>query len=194
MLIDPSPFGQPEIKYVDVAAERKGPRSAFEITFPQALQWALIGVAAAFALSIVTERTRGTLLRLRLAPISRAHILAGKGLACFTACVSVCALLMAIGVVVFGVRVVSWGGTDCGHWVGVVLFCRVDDDGQRDGENGAGSRWSRLGDVSGLFDDRWRYGATDGTTRLDGNLGECQPGQVVNPGHGGCDLAGVLGF
>jgi len=104
-----SPFGQPDINYVDVAAERSGPRSSFEITFPQGLQWALIGVAAAFALSIVTERTRGTLLRLRLAPISRAHILAGKGLACFIACVGVCAILMAIGVVVFGVRVVSRG-------------------------------------------------------------------------------------
>lgn len=120
---DYSPFGQPDINYVDVAAEREGPRSAFEITFPQALQWALIGVAAAFALSIVTERTRGTLLRLRLAPITRAHILAGKGLACFTACVSVCALLMAIGILIFGVRVVSWGGLIAAF--GASSFCFV---------------------------------------------------------------------
>lgn len=97
----------PKIAFNDVAVNTARPRSAFEITFPQSLQWALIGTAATFGLSIVTERRRGTWMRLRLAPLSRAHILAGKGLACFIACFSVCLLLMAIGVFVFGVQIGS---------------------------------------------------------------------------------------
>ncbi len=97
----------PEIKFTDVADERVGPRSSFEITFPQSIQWGLIGTAAAFGLSIVIERTRGTFLRLRLAPISRAHILAGKGLACFIASVVVGIVLMLIGVLIFKVQVAS---------------------------------------------------------------------------------------
>jgi ABC-2 type transport system permease protein len=103
-----SPFGGVDIEFKDVAAERIGPRSSWEITFPQALQWALIGVCAAFAVGIVVERTRGTYLRLRLAPIGRAHILAGKGVACLIAALSVCCLLLAAGVLIFGVQVGSY--------------------------------------------------------------------------------------
>lgn len=103
-----APFAGVEIEFKDVAVEREGPRSSWEITFPQAMQWALIGVCAAFAVGIVVERTRGTYLRLRLAPIGRAQILAGKGMACFLAAVSVCALLLAAGVILFGVRIGSY--------------------------------------------------------------------------------------
>lgn len=104
---DFSPFSQPDIEYVDIAVAQTGPRSSWEITFPQAIQWALIGVAAAFGISMVIERTRGTLLRLRLAPITRAHILGGKGLACFIACLVVTGALILFGVLVFGVRIAS---------------------------------------------------------------------------------------
>lgn len=104
-----APFSGVDIEFNDVAVERIGPRSSWEITFPQALQWALIGVCAAFAIGIVTERTRGTYLRLRLAPVGRAHILAGKGLACFIAALSVCCLLLAAGVFIFGVQVSDYG-------------------------------------------------------------------------------------
>lgn len=97
----------PKIDFTDVAVNTAHPRTAFEITFPQSLQWALVGTAATFGLSIVTERRRGTWMRLRLAPLSRAHILAGKGLACFIACFSVCLLLMGIGVFMFGVQIGS---------------------------------------------------------------------------------------
>ncbi|MCP4569610.1 MAG: ABC transporter permease [FCB group bacterium] len=81
-----------------------GPRSAFEVTFPSAVLWALIGLAAMFAVSIVKERTAGTFMRLRLAPITRAHILAGKGLGSFTACLAICFALLIIGNLIFGVR------------------------------------------------------------------------------------------
>ena len=94
----------PKIRTESILREQTGPRSSWEITFPQALLWALIGCTAAFAITIVTERTKGTMVRLRQAPVSRAQILAGKGLACFTSAVSVSFLLLAIGVVIFGVR------------------------------------------------------------------------------------------
>ncbi|MGD8604951.1 MAG: ABC transporter permease [Anaerolineales bacterium] len=126
-----SPFGKLDIDVVNMTIDRKAPKSSWEITFPQALQWALIGCAAAFALSIVTERTRGTFLRLRLAPLSRVHILAGKGLACFIACVVVTSGLLAFGVLVFDVRVASLGGlvlavgSAAVCFVGLMMFISV---------------------------------------------------------------------
>jgi ABC-2 type transport system permease protein len=103
-----SPFGKLDLAFEDVAVKRTGPRSSWEITFPQSIQWGMIGCVAAFALGLVVERTRGTYLRLRLAPISRIQILAGKGLACFLAGTGVCLLLMLFGILVFKVRVASF--------------------------------------------------------------------------------------
>jgi ABC-2 type transport system permease protein len=100
-------FSGPRIEFEDIAIEREGPRSSWEITFPQAAIWALIGCAAAFGVSIVIERTRGTLVRLRLAPISRAHILGGKALACFLFCIAVNAALFLFANIVLGVSAVS---------------------------------------------------------------------------------------
>jgi len=48
-----------------------------------------------FAISIVKERTHGTFERLRVGPIGRAHILGGKGLACFTTCLFITCVLYA---------------------------------------------------------------------------------------------------
>jgi len=101
------PFSDIRIKFTDVTNKENRPRSSWEITFPQSLLWALIGCAATFALSIVTERRTGTYFRLRVAPLNRLQILLGKGLACFIACTVVCALLMALGIVVFGVHISS---------------------------------------------------------------------------------------
>jgi len=101
-----SPLEKPKINFSDVTLKINRPRSAFEITFPQSLQWAMIACAATFALSIVIERTQGTYLRLRVAPLTSAHILAGKGLACFIACVLVSTFLMGIGILVFKVQIV----------------------------------------------------------------------------------------
>ena len=92
------------MKMTSITNDDIGPRSSFEITFPSSLLWALIGISAAFAVSIVKERTAGTFLRLRIAPISRTHILVGKGLAAFLASISACIILLGIGNVAFGVR------------------------------------------------------------------------------------------
>ncbi len=66
-----------------VARERRGPQNAFDVTFPQGIVWGLIGCVMTFGISLVTERTHGTLVRLRMAPLTRAQILGGKALACF---------------------------------------------------------------------------------------------------------------
>jgi ABC-2 type transport system permease protein len=89
-------------------ADRAGPASAFDVTFPQGMVWGVIGCALGFAISLVQERSRGTLTRLRAAPLSATHVLLGKGLACLTAIAGVEALLLAIGRLAFGVRPSSW--------------------------------------------------------------------------------------
>jgi ABC-2 type transport system permease protein len=90
----------------NVARERSGPENAFEITFPQGVIWGLIGCMMSFGISLVTERTHGTLVRLRMAPLTRAQILAGKALACFSSIMIVELVLFAIAWN-FGVRPTS---------------------------------------------------------------------------------------
>jgi ABC-2 type transport system permease protein len=112
-----------EIERRALRDERVGPSSAFDITFPQGIIWGVIGCSLGFALSLVQERTRGTLTRLRAAPLTAGHVVAGKALACFTAIVSVEALLFAIGRLGFGVRPASWGLAAAA--AGSVAFCFV---------------------------------------------------------------------
>ncbi len=97
--------GGPQIRVVEVADEGAGPRSAYEVTFPSSIAWALIGVCMSFAVSIVYERITGTFLRLRLAPIGRGHVLAGKGLAAFVAALAAVSIVLLLGILVFRVRV-----------------------------------------------------------------------------------------
>lgn len=78
------------------------PRSSFDVTFPQGAVWGLAGCMGAFASALVLERTRGTMARLLLAPITRLHLIAGKGLACFASALIVQALLIGLAVVGFG--------------------------------------------------------------------------------------------
>ncbi len=97
------------VEMVEVIKDTSGrPQSSFELTFPSSIVWALMGCVATFSLSMVRERTMGTLLRLRVAPLSLAQILAGKALACFLACLTVAAVLLLIGFAILGVRIASW--------------------------------------------------------------------------------------
>jgi ABC-2 type transport system permease protein len=99
--------GMLTIARLDVQRESTGPRTPFQITFPQAIIWALLSCAATFAISIVRERTTGTYYRLCVGPISQAHILAGKGLACFGTCAFVTGLLTLGGKLIFKVPIRS---------------------------------------------------------------------------------------
>ncbi len=86
------------------AKQRTGPRSAFEISFPQAVAWAMMSASFGFALSLVSERMRGTLTRLELAPMPRRNVLLGKALACLIVNLVVVSLVLAVGVLFLGVR------------------------------------------------------------------------------------------
>ena len=102
---DKSSGGGPNLRVVEIAEDDSGPRTGFEVTFPSSIAWALIGVCMSFAVTIVTERLTGTFLRLRLAPVSRGQVLAGKGLACFLAALFSVSILLGIGIVFLHVRV-----------------------------------------------------------------------------------------
>lgn len=99
-------LGSGIVESVEVDRDRSGtPRSPYEVTFPSSLLWGLVGCATTFATTIVREHRAGTMFRLRVSPLSRAQILAGKGLACVMAGMGASAILLTVGVVALGVRV-----------------------------------------------------------------------------------------
>lgn len=100
------------VEKVDVGAGKKkwsGPDNPFGITFPQAALWGVLGATAGFAMSLVTERTKGTLVRLRAAPVRRMDVLLGKALACYATVAMVIVFLLAVAMSVFGLRIESPG-------------------------------------------------------------------------------------
>lgn len=118
-------------KTTEIARVRRGPRNAYQISFPQGIIWAMLSTAFGFALSLVNERVRGTLVRLRMAPVPRRMILIGKAVGCLVAIVTVTSVLMGIGAAVFGVRPPSWPllvmaiGSAAFGFVGVMLLISV---------------------------------------------------------------------
>lgn len=141
----PMAIGRPET--VQVAGRRDRPTSGYEISFPQSITWGIFGCVSAFAMSLVTERVFGTYLRLRASPVTRREILAGKGLACFLACALISVFLLALGWVVFGVRVLDpvklavaiAASSAC--FVGLMMFASVMGRTER---AVAGSVWAIL--------------------------------------------------
>ena len=119
------------IRTVGVAGESARPRSAYEISFPQAIVWALIACSTSFALALVRERMTGTFLRLRAAPISQGQILAGKGMACFAVCLLVTGMILVLGRVAGGVRWSQPGllalavACSAACFVGIMVFISV---------------------------------------------------------------------
>lgn len=96
------------IEKASVIVAKSGPPNAYAISFPQGILWGILGCTAAFGLSLVSERTSGTLVRLQSAPIGRGQILLGKALACFIACLAVSVALILFGTLVFGLAPASW--------------------------------------------------------------------------------------
>ena len=79
------------------AGQLKKIRSSWDISFPQAMLWGILGCVAGFSASIARESTAGTMTRLQAAPMSRFSILAGKALACFIAVVFVILMMTVLG-------------------------------------------------------------------------------------------------
>lgn len=97
------------VKMTEITRNQGGPKTSYDITFPQGIIWGLLSCAAGFGVSMVSERTGGTLIRLRMGPLSAGHILAGKALACFVTCLGISTLLLIFGRLVFNVRPDSIG-------------------------------------------------------------------------------------
>ena len=100
-------FSPVRVAFEELPKREGGPRSSFDVSIPIGIVWGIAGCVGAFAASLVVERTRGTLARLRLAPITRTHLLAGKGLACFITALVVQALLILLAVVAFRSSIVQ---------------------------------------------------------------------------------------
>jgi ABC-2 type transport system permease protein len=121
-----------DIRRAEVTTTDDGvPFGPWSLSFPQGIVWALMGAAAGFGISLVVERTRGTLVRLQLAPIRSAHILAGKATACFLTAVGVTTVLLILGILAFEVRPHSYGllamAVLCvaGCFVGIMMLLSV---------------------------------------------------------------------
>lgn len=71
--------------------------SQWDISFPQAMLWGILGCIAGFSASIAREQSSGTMTRLQVAPIAKYKILAGKALACFLAVLFVIVLMTILG-------------------------------------------------------------------------------------------------
>ncbi|HMR77151.1 MAG TPA: ABC transporter permease [Polyangiaceae bacterium] len=117
------------------------------LAFPAALLWCLMACAATFAVSLAAERSAGTELRLRAAPVSRATLLGGKALACLLACLAGTGLLVFLGWVALDIGPQSlWGlalalPSACVAFVGLVfLFGSVGGSEQAV----AGAGWASL--------------------------------------------------
>jgi ABC-2 type transport system permease protein len=115
----------------DSNATVRPPPNNYAWTFPQGMIWGFIGCSMSFAVALVLERTRGTLLRLRVAPLSSMQILTGKALACFLMTQLVAIILLLIARFMFGVvpvsmptLVVAMVCTGCA-FVGIMLFFSV---------------------------------------------------------------------
>jgi ABC-2 type transport system permease protein len=81
----------------DTPSKKVNLRSKWDISFPQAMLWGVLGCIAGFSASIAREKTQGTMMRLQVAPVSKFDVVAGKGLACFIAVIFVVALMTALG-------------------------------------------------------------------------------------------------
>jgi ABC-2 type transport system permease protein len=98
-------FSGPKIETISVQNDEVSPNSSFDITFPQGIVWGLVGVATAFVVGIVKERSDGTFYRLKVAPVTRFQLILGKGVACFLSCLGVISILLLVGKFGFGLHV-----------------------------------------------------------------------------------------
>jgi len=97
------------IRVVQAASLDDTPTAA-ELVTPAAVLWGLIGCAAAFAISLASEKRAGTLRRLRSLPIADWQVLSGKALACWTACITIACVILLGALLFFGVRMHSLPG------------------------------------------------------------------------------------
>jgi len=97
-----------QIQSTTLASNSTEPPSTYAVTFPQGLAWGFVGCIGAFGAGMAEERRRGTFMRLLLAPCTIFSVLAGKSLACFTACVTMSVFMLLVATFGFHVSVQNW--------------------------------------------------------------------------------------
>ncbi|MGH7244263.1 MAG: ABC transporter permease [Phycisphaerales bacterium] len=100
-------FSPMRFEMKDIRKHRDGPTNAYEVSLPQGIVWGLMGCVTAFVSTLARDRQRGTLVRLRSAPVTRWHIIGGKAIAGFCSCMLVQWLLIAIFATFFHVRLLN---------------------------------------------------------------------------------------
>ncbi len=171
---------------------RRGPANAFAISFPQGVVWGIIGCVMTFAVGLVSERVRGTFVRLQTAPLSRAQVLGGKALACFLSITILEIVLFALGAFAFWRVAVVDRTTHADLRVGIGRFRRLHDDGVELRPNRTGRGRRRLGVADADGDARRRDGAAVRDAALDADARQHQPDQVGHPRDRGRRLAQLL--
>lgn len=98
------------LKIVQESVQRqsKGPSNSQAVFFPQAMLWAILGCIMGFGTSLVQENSKGTMMRMQVAPISPLSILFGKSLTCAVTIMMVIGFLVVIGMNVFGMPMQSF--------------------------------------------------------------------------------------
>ena len=120
-----------KVEEKEILRQRIGPPSSFAVTFPQGVMWGMIACVTTFAVSLVTERNKGTLTRLLTAPLRSYQVLGSKALACFITTILVSIILMLVGILIFGIKVASYFKLTlglviaAGSFVGVMMLLSV---------------------------------------------------------------------
>ncbi|MBI5863017.1 MAG: ABC transporter permease [Planctomycetes bacterium] len=91
------------LEKIEIAVQRERPRNLFAVSFPQGMIWGILGCTASFGVSLVMERTRGTLRRIRTAPVGAVEILAGKSIACILTLLLICTFMLILARMAFDV-------------------------------------------------------------------------------------------
>ena len=114
-----------EVEQTAVQAEQRGPTNSYATSFAQAMLWTLIGGTVSFSMSLAIERSRGTLMRLLVSPITNRHLLAAKGLACLATTLTTSTALITLGITVFGVTPTSYPLLALALLCGSICFCGI---------------------------------------------------------------------
>jgi ABC-2 type transport system permease protein len=93
------------IRHDEIHRDAREPQNTYAISFPQGMVWGILGVISTFALTLVSEVRQGTMARLMSMPLGHGDVLGGKALGCFFSLVAVMSLLLALGMLFFGIRV-----------------------------------------------------------------------------------------
>lgn len=99
----PLPFVPVTLTSRELTLDTRRPDTAYDVTLPQAVIWGLLATVAAGCTTLARERSRGTLQRLALAPVTLGEVLIGKGLATGVIALIITGALLGTAVVVFGV-------------------------------------------------------------------------------------------